>query len=210
MSEALSFLGISKSFPKTRLRRRSGEKRAVFQGFSASVVSGEKVLLLGANGSGKSTLLKLAVGLCRPDAGRVLVEGVDAGRADLSRIGVMFSNQLLYSRLTGRQNLRFSAELYGCDDVDRRIDAAIERWKLVEFVNQPVEEYSSGMRAILALARATIHSPAILLLDEPATFLDQGRIELLRDYLATSDQTVVLSAQESDTFSDRFSRSIAL
>ena len=135
---------------------------------------GQAVLLVGANGAGKSTLLRLVAGLCRPSAGSVKINGRDPQRTPEVRaeIGLLSHQTLLYDELTARENLRFFAQLYGLDDLDQRLAAALAAVGLNERLDQRVGSFSRGMKQRLAIARAILHAPPILLLDEPFTGLD--------------------------------------
>lgn len=137
---------------------------------------GQAVLLVGANGAGKSTLLRLVAGLCQPSAGKVRINGRDPlcipeARAE---IGLLSHQTLLYDELTARENLRFFAQLYGLENPDERIAAALAAVGLNERLDQRVGSFSRGMKQRLAIVRAILHGPSILLLDEPFTGLDTG------------------------------------
>ena len=137
---------------------------------------GEAVLLVGANGAGKSTLLRLMAGLCRPSEGKVRINGRDPQRIPEARaeIGLLSHQTLLYDELTAKENLRFFAQLYGLDNPDERLAAALTAVGLNERLDQRVGSFSRGMKQRLAVARAILHCPSILLLDEPFTGLDTG------------------------------------
>ncbi len=137
---------------------------------------GQAVLLIGANGAGKSTLLRLMAGLCRPSEGSVRINGRDPQRIPEARaeIGLLSHQTLLYDELTARENLRFFAQLYGLDNPDERLAAALATVGLNERLDQRVGSFSRGMKQRLAIARAILHCPSILLLDEPFTGLDTG------------------------------------
>lgn len=137
---------------------------------------GQAVLLVGANGAGKSTLLRLVAGLCQPSAGKVRINGRDPlcipeARAE---IGLLSHQTLLYDELTARENLRFFAQLYGLENPDERIATALAAIGLNERLDQRVGSFSRGMKQRLAIVRAILHCPSILLLDEPFTGLDTG------------------------------------
>ena len=138
------------------------------------VPRGQAVLLVGANGAGKSTLLRLVAGLCRPSAGSVKINGLDPQRTPEARaeIGLLSHQTLLYDELTARENLRFFAQLYGLDNPDQRLAVALATVGLNERLDQRVGSFSRGMKQRLAIARAILHGPSILLLDEPFTGLD--------------------------------------
>ena len=137
---------------------------------------GQAVLLVGANGAGKSTMLRLMAGLCRPSEGCVRINGRDPQRIPEARaeIGLLSHQTLLYDELTARENLCFFTQLYGLDNPDERLTAALEAVGLNEQLDQRVGSFSRGMKQRLAIARAILHRPSILLLDEPFTGLDTG------------------------------------
>ena len=137
---------------------------------------GQAVLLVGANGAGKSTLLRLVAGLCRPSEGRVRINDRDPQRTPevRAKIGLLSHQTLLYDELTARENLRFFAQLYGLDNPDERLTAALAVVGLSERLDQRVGSFSRGMKQRLAIARAILHCPSILLLDEPFTGLDSS------------------------------------
>ncbi|MDE2733042.1 MAG: ABC transporter ATP-binding protein [Gemmatimonadota bacterium] len=146
---------------------------------------GQAVLLVGANGAGKSTLLRLVAGLCRPSEGKVKVNGRDPQRIPEARaeIGLLSHQTLLYDELTARENLRFFAQLYELANPDERLDEALAAVGLCfpspvlathERLDQRVGSFSRGMKQRLAIARAILHCPSILLLDEPFTGLDSS------------------------------------
>ncbi len=146
---------------------------------------GEAVLLVGANGAGKSTLLRLMAGLCRPSAGKVRINGRDPQRIPEARaeVGLLSHQTLLYDELTARENLRFFAQLYGLDNLDERLAAALTAVGLNERLDLRVGSFSRGMKQRLAIARATLHGPSILLLDEPFTGLDTNACAALHRLL---------------------------
>ena len=137
---------------------------------------GQAVLLVGTNGAGKSTLLRLVAGLCRPSEGKVKVNGRDPQRIPEARaeIGLLSHQTLLYDELTASENLRFFSQLYGLDNPAERLAAALAAVGLNERLDQRVGSFSRGMKQRLAIARAILHCPSILLLDEPFTGLDSS------------------------------------
>ena len=149
------------------------------------VSRGQAILLVGSNGAGKSTLLRLLAGLCRPSEGKVQIDGHDPQDAPHARsaIGLLSHQTLLYDELTARENLRFFARLYGLDNERERLDAALDEVRLHDRQDHRVSSFSRGMKQRLALARATLHRPSILLLDEPFTGLDTGSSTALRQLL---------------------------
>lgn len=157
----------------TGLVRRFGLVRAL-DGVSFEVAAGELVLLLGRNGAGKTTLLRTLAGLCRPRRGvvRVLGRDVHADPAARSGLGFVSHHAMVYDDLTPRENLRFHAALHRLDDREATIRAALRDAGLEERADRPVRGFSRGMHQRLALARAGLHRPPVLLLDEPFTGLD--------------------------------------
>lgn len=158
-------------------KERGGETRALWS-VSLSVASGHILALLGPNGSGKTTTLKLLATILLPDAGRVLVEGFDTRTTPdrvRRRVGFAIANERsFFPRLSARENLDFFAAL---DDVPRkvraqRIDAMLDCTRLIEAADTLVMKFSSGMYQRLAIARALIKEPSVLLLDEPTRSLD--------------------------------------
>jgi ABC-type multidrug transport system ATPase subunit len=142
-------------------------------GVSLSVSAGEILGLLGPNGAGKSTTIKLLIGLLEPDSGSIEVLGMAMPRqreAIQARIGVVFEEKNLYPNLTGRENLAFFARLFGLRDAD--IDGLLERVGLATRARDRVSGYSKGMRQRLSVARALLHRPDVLFLDEPTDGLD--------------------------------------
>lgn len=157
----------------------------VLRGLSFDVEPGEGIVLLGPNGAGKSTLLRILAGIHRASGGRIRIGGHAASfrDSDVRRlIGFVSHETYLYDALTARENLAFFGHLYGIRDAGV-IDAALERAGLRRFANASVGSFSRGMAQRLTLARARIHDPALLLLDEPFTGLDPLAAADLEDTL---------------------------
>ncbi len=148
--------------------------------------AGELLLVLGPNGAGKTTLLRMLAGLARPTAGTVLVDGHPLlEQPSLRRaIGLISHQTLLYDDLTAAENLRFAAGLYGLADAAGVAHAALAQLGLGDRADQPLRALSRGMVQRVAIARALIHSPSILLLDEPFTGLDTASAARVRAVLA--------------------------
>ena len=159
------------------LERRYGAKR-VLRGVDLDVERGGFTLVTGRNGSGKTTLLRLVAGLAAPTAGEL---AVDAERGQLGFVG---HEPLVYRELTAIENLRLYARLYRVPEPRERIGMLLERFGLWDVRNQRAGSYSRGMLQRLALCRALLHEPSLLLLDEPYSGLDSEGAELLDRELA--------------------------
>ena len=156
------------------------------QGVRLRVEAGESVLVYGPNGAGKTTLLRVLALAARPTEGRVLFDGREVRRemeAAKSAIGFVSHATFLYGELTARENLRFYATLFGLDERERKIDGALEMFRVRDRAGVPVRELSRGLQQRVSLARAFLHDPRFLLLDEPFTGLDAASTELLEDLL---------------------------
>ena len=164
------------------LERRFGHVVAL-AGVDFTVGAGDVVLLAGANGAGKSTLLRCIAGLIRPARGTVSIAGRDlrSDPAARSLIGFLSHQTQLYDDLTARENLRFAARLHGLDAADDRVRDALDAAGLLLRGDTRAGNLSHGMRQRLGLARATLHRPRLLLLDEPFTGLDAAATDLLRE-----------------------------
>jgi heme ABC exporter ATP-binding subunit CcmA len=163
------------------VHKRYGRKR-VLAGASLQVEQGEVVALLGANGAGKSTLMRIISGLAKPDRGDVVLGGVSLRKAghELRRyIGLVTHAPLLYDNLSALDNLRFFARLYDMQEPEGRIEAVLQVVDLWARRRDPVRTFSRGMIQRLAIARAILHDPPVLLLDEPDTGLDPSSAEKL-------------------------------
>ena len=156
------------------LRKDFGFLQAL-SGVSFNLNKGDFLTIFGPNGAGKTTLIKILTGLMRPTSGSAIIDGFDAleGNSILrSRIGVISHATCLYPDLTALENLLFYAKLYGLDDPEERANKSISASGLQLRRHDPVRIYSRGMQQRLAIARATLHDPSVLFLDEPFTGLD--------------------------------------
>ncbi len=166
--------------------RFSYGQREVLRGVSFEVAPGEVLGFLGPNGAGKSTTIRLLTGQLRPSSGRVRVLGRDVirDRADvMGRVGVSFEEKNLYPTMTGAENLRFFARLYGVQHPD--VSGLLAQVGLESRGRDLVSGYSKGMRQRLMLARALVHDPDVLLLDEPTDGLDPVSATAVRDVIRT-------------------------
>ncbi|HRN67422.1 MAG TPA: heme ABC exporter ATP-binding protein CcmA, partial [Promineifilum sp.] len=158
----------------------------VLRGVDLNVEQGEFVTLVGPNGAGKSTLMGIVATLLRPTSGDVFVGGWRLPeQADRVRrhIGLVSHHSLLYRDLTAAENLAFFAKLYRMEDADERVADALHKVGLYARQRDPVGTFSRGMVQRLTIARATLHEPDVLLLDEPYTGLDQEASYLLDELL---------------------------
>lgn len=160
--------------------------RPILKGVNLNVAGGEFLTLVGPNGAGKTTLMNIISTLSRPTAGRVRVAGFDLAHDALAarrQIGMVSHKTLLYDDLSAGQNLRFFARLYDVPDSQARIEGLLRQVGLWGRRNDPVRTFSRGMQQRLAIARALLHDPPVVLLDEPDTGLDQHSAASLGDWL---------------------------
>ena len=182
--------------------RHFGRRRALSH-ISLTARSGEIVGLLGPNGAGKSTLIGVVATLATPTSGDVRYGGQPArmlGEALRSRIGLLAHELHLYPELSARQNLTFFAELYGVDPRDV-VDAALGAANLLDRADEAVAGFSRGMRQRLALERALMHQPRLVLFDEPFTGLDDRSVGIVSDRLrrlAAGGAIVLLATHDLD------------
>ncbi|MDZ7645262.1 MAG: ATP-binding cassette domain-containing protein [Woeseiaceae bacterium] len=174
----ISVSGLHKSF---------GAIRAV-DGVSFEAGDGRITGLLGPNGAGKSTTLRILYTVLKPDAGTATIDGVNVVEDSLaarSRIGTLPHGAGLYPHLTARENIRYYARLYGmpADDIEARIGALIDELDLREFADRKTRGFSQGQRTKVALARALVHDPQNVVLDEPSNGLDVMATRALRDLI---------------------------
>jgi len=167
------------------LSKRFGPIRAIEQ-LSLRVERGESVTVFGPNGAGKTTLIRLLTLSLRATSGRFRLDGLDPAAEDLrirQRIGVISHQSFLYDDLTARENLEFFARLYGVPDPGRRAGELLDDVGLATRAGDPVRTFSRGMQQRVSLARALVHRPSIVFLDEPFTGLDPHAARTLRSTL---------------------------
>ena len=169
----------------TDVTRNFGRRRALNK-VSFACRAGELVALIGPNGAGKSTLLAIAATLLKPSSGAVTYgAAADRDRAALrSRIGLLAHDLFIYPELSASENLTFFARLYGVVNAGRLVEDALVRANLADRRDDPVATFSRGMRQRLAIERALLHAPRLLLLDEPFTGLDDAAVTATRTRLA--------------------------
>lgn len=167
------------------LRKTFGWLDAV-SGIDLDLPTGSYLTIFGPNGAGKTTLIKILAGLTKPTAGTVTVAGYDVLDGDpkfRGEIGVISHASCLYPDLTPLENLVFHARMYGLENPKEKAEEAIEAAGLQARINDRVRTFSRGMQQRISLARATIHNPSVLLLDEPFTGLDPRASNTLKEYL---------------------------
>jgi len=195
------------------LSKHFGDFKAV-DGVTLTVQPGQILALLGQNGAGKTTTIRMLTALLNPTRGWARVNGYDVvGRSSDVRasVGVLTEQHGLYVRMTGAEYLDFFGQVYRLDPAARkaRSNYLLEYFGLLEAANQRSGEYSKGMRQKLALARALMHEPAVLLLDEPTSAMDPESSRLVRDEIArlkSSQRTIVICTHnlaEAEALADR-------
>lgn len=157
----------------------------VLRGVDLRVAGGEAVVLYGPNGAGKTTLLRVLATLLRPQAGRIMVDGIDADEREDARAKLLYSGHgtQLYDDLAPAENLRFACGLYGQAPTDDAIRGVLEAVGLWRFRDYPAATFSAGMKRRLGIARWMLVNPRLLLLDEPYTSLDAAGVALVNDFL---------------------------
>ena len=162
--------------------------KVALDGVDLDVAEGEFLTLVGPNGAGKTTLIRVLATLTRPTEGSVRIAGYDLvgqGTEIRRRIGLASHQTLLYDDLSAEENLRFYGRMYEVPDLEERITALLQRVGLEHRRHDLVHTFSRGMQQRLSIARALLHDPAILLLDEPYTGLDQHAAEVLKEVLVS-------------------------
>ncbi len=176
--------------------------KPVLRGIDFSVAAGEFVAVLGPNGVGKTTFIRILASLAKADLGEVRIAGLllpqQAGLVR-RRLGVVSHQPLIYGDLTGQENLRFYGRMYGVANLGERIAHTLELVGLRKRRNDLTRQYSRGMQQRLAIARALIHDPDVLLLDEPHTGLDQDASAMLDELLTEvgkQGRTIVMTSHD--------------
>ena len=169
---AIEVKGLTKSYGRTQ----------VLRGLDLKVRWGEVIAILGPNGSGKTTLIKALATLTRPDEGTIRIANLTASRnGERVRrvIGVVTHDSLLYPDLTGYENLTFYARMFRLDSIDERVRTVTEKLGMTPRLDQKVGTLSHGMQKRFSIARALLHDPLVLIMDEPESGLDQEALALL-------------------------------
>jgi len=173
---------------------KQADNKLILRGVDLSIKKGETIGVLGPNGAGKSTLLKVLATLIKPTSGHVLINGLELRKKQIEikkLLGYLPHSSLLYDHYSPLENLVFFGNIYGVQDVEQKARKLVKDVGLSFFLNEPVKNFSRGMIQRIAIARAIIHDPEILLLDEPHTGLDQGAISILNN--------VILSMKDKGT-----------
>ena len=197
----------------TNLYKSFGKVKAV-NGISFEARDGEITGLLGPNGAGKTTTLRMLYSLLPPDSGEISIDGLNPEKDALAikrTLGVVPDGRGLYTRMTARENIRYYGDLHGMPKsrIRTRIDELVETLDMADFIDRRTEGFSQGQRVKVAIARAMIHEPQTVLMDEPSNGLDVMSTRALRKYiidLKQNGQSVVLSThimQEVAALCDR-------
>lgn len=198
-----------------KISKKIGTK-TILHNIDLHIGAGEFITVFGPNGAGKSTLLNILAMLMKPTTGNLLINGVNTREESAGArkmIGVISHRTFLYDNLTAYENLEFYGRMYGVADLRTRIHEALQEVGLEFFLNDPVRIFSRGMQQRLAIARAVLHQPALLFLDEPYTGLDQQATEILRGVLAglnVSGRTVFMITHNFEQGLDLSHRTILL
>ncbi len=202
---------ISKVLEVKKLYKRFGLK-TVLRSLDFSVGPGEFVALLGPNGAGKTTFLRILASLSRPTLGDVRVAGFrlpDQAAQVRSRLGVVSHLPLLYGDLSAEENLLFYGRMYGVSELQKRVSETLELVGLALRRKDLVRTFSRGMQQRLAIGRAVLHDPEVMLFDEPHTGLDQEACDMLDGVLqevAARGRTVVMTSHDLARAGDLASR----
>jgi heme exporter protein A len=173
--------------------------KAVLRGLDLEVADSQFLTLVGPNGAGKTTLIRILATLSKATGGTVFMDGFDLADESVHirrRIGLVSHQTLLYGDLTPDENLHFYGQMYDVPDLEGRIGEVLRQVGLEGRCHDPVRTFSRGMQQRLAIARAILHRPSILLLDEPDTGLDQHAAEMLHELLTivgTQGRTVLMT-----------------
>ncbi len=187
---------------ETRGLKKAFGLRPVLRGVDLDIATGEFVALLGPNGAGKTTLMRILSTLSKPSAGQLRVAGIPLpeGAAEVrQRLGVVSHHTLLYTDLTAEENLEFYARMYALPLPAARISAVLEQVGLARRRRDLVRTFSRGMQQRLAIARALLPDPAVMLFDEPYTGLDPEASQMLDEVLrsvARAGRTVLISTHD--------------
>ena len=197
----------------SNLHKSFGKVKAV-RGISFEVRDGEITGLLGPNGAGKTTTLRMLYSLLPPDEGEIRIDGLDPTRDAMAikhTLGVVPDSRGLYTRMSARENISYYGKLHGMSarDISSRIEELVETLDMADFIERRTEGFSQGQRVKVAIARAMVHRPQTVLLDEPSNGLDVMSTRALRRYILSlkeAGHSVILSThimQEVAALCDR-------
>jgi heme exporter protein A len=166
------------------LHKEFGRRSAV-SGVGFDLAAGDCLALFGPNGAGKTTLLRLVAGLLKPTRGIAKVNGVDVRRDARARaeVGLISHQSMLYAPLTALENVEFTARLYGLRDPRAAARAALDSLRVLDRADVPLRTLSRGLQQRVSIARAMVHAPSVVLLDEPYAGLDDAGARVLTDVL---------------------------
>lgn len=182
------------------------EVKAV-SGLSFQVNEGEIVGLLGENGAGKTTTLRMISTMLKPTEGTIMVNGYDAVKNPAKvrgEIGILFGGEVgIYDRLSARENMQYFGRLYGMSEgeIDRRIYELTKDLEMKEYIDRKAGKFSRGMKQKVSIARAIIHSPGVMLFDEPSTGLDVSAARVIHEFIlkCKSENKIILLSSHSMT-----------
>ena len=197
----------------SNLHKSFGKVKAV-RGISFEVRDGEITGLLGPNGAGKTTTLRMLYSLLPPDEGEIRIDGLDPTKDAMAikrTLGVVPDSRGLYTRMTARENIAYYGKLHGMsgNDINNRVEELVETLDMTDFIERRTEGFSQGQRVKVAIARAMVHRPQTVLLDEPSNGLDVMSTRALRRYILSlkdAGHSVILSThimQEVAALCDR-------
>ena len=185
---------------KTNNLSKSYNKKTVINSCNMSVKKGRIYCLVGQNGAGKTTLFKILLGLTSATQGTATVLGMDCKNESLeilARTGSLIETPVFYEHISARKNLKIHLEYMDCKDADKKIESILEKVGLKDSADQHVSTFSLGMRQRLAIARALVHEPSLLILDEPINGMDPAGIRDMRELfrnLSEQGVTILMSS----------------
>lgn len=168
-------------------------------GVTFSLAPGDCLAVFGPNGAGKTTLLRVLAGLLKPTSGSARLAGIalPGGALARSRVGLISHHTMLYEALSARENVRFAARIYGIRNPGGRVDDSLRRMSMLERADAPVRLLSRGMQQRVSIARAMVHSPQVVLADEPYSGLDESGARaltaLLRELRSAGTAVVIVT-----------------